>query len=108
MSSIYLKNSDISRILIGIPQGHKHLRIIIELKNNKKLIFSEATLANIVRAYITVKTHPKITSVELLLKNLENEEIKNGYSKFQLLESYKDSFTVSKEMREIMDKAENL
>jgi len=60
-----IRNEDVNKILVGVPEGHKHLRISMKLKNGAILIFQEATIANILRAYITVKTHPNIRAQEL-------------------------------------------
>jgi len=106
MSIVYIKNSDISRILIGTPIKHKHLRVVIELRNGEKIIFSEATIANIVRAYVTIKTHPKINSLELESYDLSDDQnLKEGYSKFQLLETNKESLKISYEIEKILDEA---
>ncbi len=60
MSSIrIIRNDEIETVLIGVPKGHKHLRVCMKLKNNSAMIFQEATIANILRAYITLKAHPK-------------------------------------------------
>jgi hypothetical protein len=37
----------------------------MKLKDNSAMIFQEATMANILRAYVTVKTHPTIKAQEL-------------------------------------------
>jgi len=55
-----IRNEEVKQVLIGMPKGHKHIRVYIKLKNGNALIFQEATIANILRAYITVKTHPNI------------------------------------------------
>lgn len=50
-----IRNEDIEKVLIGVPKGHKYLRVCMKLKNNSTMIFQEATMANILRAYITIK-----------------------------------------------------
>jgi hypothetical protein len=65
-----IRNEDVTKVLVGPPEGHKHLRIAMKLKNGQVLIFQEATIANILRAYTTVKTHPKIRALELEMKTL--------------------------------------
>jgi hypothetical protein len=47
-------------------------------------MFQEAAVANIVRAFITVKTHPQKISVRLKGRRLE--ERKPGYAEWQLIE----------------------
>ena len=60
-----LRNEDIKELITEIPEGHKHLRTTIVLQDGTELIFQEATIANLVRAYTTVKTHPTIKKVIL-------------------------------------------
>jgi hypothetical protein len=79
-----ISNEDIKRVLAEIPEGHKHLRTKILLHDNTELIFQEATIANIVRAYITVKTHPQKKSLELKGKKLKDH--KPEYAGWQLIE----------------------
>ena len=73
-------------MLIGVPKGHKHLRVCMKLKNNSAIIFQEATIANILRAYVTIKTHPEIKAQELKMHVLGETSQKQGYALHQLLE----------------------
>ena len=52
-------NEDIKEILVEIPEGHQHIRTKVTLKDDTELVFQEATIANLTRAFITVKTHPQ-------------------------------------------------
>lgn len=79
-----LRNEDIKELIVKIPEGHKHLRTTIILRDGTELIFQEATIANLVRAYTTVKTHPTIKKVNLKGKKIA--ERKDGYAEWQLLE----------------------
>jgi hypothetical protein len=79
-----IRNEDIKEIVVEIPEGHKHIRTKITLQDATELVFQEAAVANITRAYITVKTHPQKTSVKLKGKQLD--EKKEGYAGWQLLE----------------------
>lgn len=79
-----IRNEDIKEILVELPEGHKHIRLKIILQDDTELVFQEAAVANITRAYITVKTHPQKTSVKLKGKQLN--EKKAGYADWQLLE----------------------
>ena len=79
-----IRNEDIKEIVVEIPEGHKHIRTKITLHDATELVFQEAAVANITRAYITVKTHPQKTSVKLKGKQLD--EKKEGYAGWQLLE----------------------
>ena len=94
-----LRNRDINFILIGTPTNHRHIRTIMDTKYGT-IIFQEATIANLTRAYITLKTHPKIKAMRLTLKEMDKEEIKLGYARFQLIESEIDS----KKLQEEIDK----
>ena len=79
-----IRNEDIKEILVEIPEGHKHIRTKITLQDNTELVLQEAAIANITRAYITVKTHPQKESVKLKGRQLADK--KDGYADWQLLE----------------------
>jgi hypothetical protein len=79
-----IKNEDIKEVRAEIPEGHKHLRTTIVFQDGTRLVFQEATIANIVRAYITIKTHPVIKKV--LLKGRKLADRKDGYAEWQLVE----------------------
>ncbi|MDI3324781.1 hypothetical protein QKW35_10370 [Pontibacterium granulatum] len=81
-----LTNADISEIHIAPPPGHLHLRTTIKLKSGEEIVLQEATVANLVRAYIGIKTHPQQTSCRLVGQELEKGEMKNGFANWQLLE----------------------
>jgi len=79
-----ISNEMVKEVVMEVPEGHKHLRTSIVLEDNTELIFQEATIANMVRAYTTMKTHPQKTSVRLKGKSLQNK--KQGFADYQLLE----------------------
>lgn len=79
-----IHNEDIKELTAEVPKGHKHLRTTIVLQDGTEFVFQEATVANLVRAYITVKTHPAIKKVTLKGKKLA--ERKKDYAEWQLLE----------------------
>ena len=79
-----IRNEDIVRVIAGIPEGHRHLRTTVQLADGTELVFQEASIAAIVRAYIRVKTHPSTTCVELKGKRVA--EHKEGYAEWQLME----------------------
>jgi len=79
-----IRNEDIREILVEIPEGHKHIRTKITLQDGSELVFQEAAVANIARAYITVKTHPQKESVKLKGAHVNGK--KPGYADWQLLE----------------------
>lgn len=72
------------RVTAEIPEGHRHLRTTVELADGTELVFQEAAVANIVRAYVGVKTHPLRKRVVLRGERLA--ERKEGYAEWQLLE----------------------
>ena len=79
-----IRNEDIKEILVEVPEGHKHIRTKIILQDDTELVLQEAAIANIARAYITVKTHPQKESVKLKGRQLTDK--KDGYADWQLLE----------------------
>ena len=81
-----LANADIREINLEIPQGDKHLRTTIRLSSGEELILQEATVANLVRGYINVKTHPRMAECRLTGQLLSEEDMKEGYAPWQLLE----------------------
>jgi len=103
-----IRNEDVDQVLIGTPEAHKHLRVCMKLKNGSILIFKEATVANISRAYITMKTHPNIQAQELKMKLLTEESRKEGYATHQLLETRRKNRGIKKELKELLEKAEAL
>jgi hypothetical protein len=79
-----VKNEDVKELTAEVPEGHKHLRITMMLYDGTEITFQEATIANLVRAYITVKTHPGVNKIILKGKRLPDR--KEGYAEWQLLE----------------------
>ena len=98
-----IRNEDVNKVLVRVPEGHKHLRISMKLKNGLVLIFQEATIANILRAYATVKTHPNIRAQELKMKMLTNLR-KDGYGVHQLLETPRKNEGVENELKKLIEK----
>lgn len=101
MERVILRNEDIRRVLMGVPKAHRHLRALIETKRGAFYVFQEATVANMVRAYVTLKTHPSIYGIELINKECD-EDLKEGYAKSQLIESGKGSQKVIEEMDKLL------
>ena len=90
-----LRNKDVKRVLLGVPQGHQHLRLLLETEG-MGLILQEATLANLMRAYIGIKTHPQRRALELVLQEVEVR--KEGYARFQLLETGREDGEIEDEL----------
>ncbi|MBE0519709.1 hypothetical protein IBX35_01520 [Candidatus Bathyarchaeota archaeon] len=100
-----IRNEDIEKVLIGVPKGHKHLRVCVKLKDNSVMILQEATIANILRAYVTVKTHPKIKAQELKMHVLGETSQKQGYALHQLLETSRNQEEIEEELRQFLAKS---
>lgn len=83
-ADMIVHNEDIKELIAQIPEGHKHLRTTIFLLDGTELVFQEAAIANLVRAYITVKTHPSKKKVILTGRKIETR--KNGFAEWQLVE----------------------
>ncbi len=79
-----IANEEVTELIAEIPEGHTHLRTTIVLQNGTSFTFQEATIANLVRAYIAVRTHPRLAGVRLSGRKLG--ERKEGYAEWQLLE----------------------
>jgi len=101
-----IRNEDVNKILVGVPEGHKHQRISMKLKNGLVLIFQEATIANILRVYTTVKTHPNIRAQELKMRTLPVGLRRDGYAVHQLLETPRKTKDVERELKELLEKGE--
>lgn len=86
MSRRILTNEEIKAIEISVPEGHQHLRTVLQLAGGEELVLQEATVANLVRAYLAVKTHPQRQRVRLVGRGLTAEERKEGFADWQLLE----------------------
>lgn len=96
---ILLRNEDVERVLIGVPTGHEHLRVVIEAKR-ERIVLHEATIANIVRGFVAVKTHPKLGAIEL--RKVKVERGKKGFAAFQLLETGREEKEVVEDIDSIL------
>jgi hypothetical protein len=79
-----IRNEDVRELIAEVPEGHRHLRITLFLTDGTEVVFQEATIANLVRAYVTVKTHP--TKGRVALKGRKVDHGKDGYAPWQLIE----------------------
>ena len=100
-----IRNEDIQKVLLGTPKDHKHLRVCIKMKDNSFIIFQEATIANILRSYMTIKTHPTIRAQQLELKRLTSKELKKDYATHQLLEVPRDPEEIEDEIKDLLEKS---
>jgi len=103
-----VRNEDVQRVLIGVPEGHKHLRVYLELQSGVAFIFQEATIANILRGFITVKTHPRTDAVQLERREVPIQLLRTGFAKNQLLETPKGSREIKRELKSLLDSASRL
>jgi len=109
MNKIHIiRNEDVNRVLVGVPKGHKHRRICIALQSGLSLIFQEATIANILRVYTTIKTHPSIRAQKLQIQTLSTDQRKEGYAIHQLIETPTTSEEIETELKELLEKSELL
>jgi len=99
----FIRNDDVDRVLIGVPEGRKHLRFCMKLKDGSVLVFQEATVANILRAYTTIKTHPTVRALELKMRPLATKTLKEGFAEYQLLETSKKSEEIERKLRNLLE-----
>ncbi len=79
-----ITNEEIMEVVVEIPEGHRHVRTTVVLRDGQEITFQEAAIANLVRAFITIKTHPQKTRIRLKGKILDGR--KESYAEWQLLE----------------------
>ena len=79
-----LRNRSVARLLVGVPEGHEHIRARIETASGDVITLQEATLAALCRAYMDVSTHPQRRAVELRASPVEDR--KQGFAVHQLIE----------------------
>jgi hypothetical protein len=83
---ISLANGDVLELELAVPPGHHHLRAVLRLRDGGEVVLQEATVANLVRAYVDLKTHPFRESVCLAGRELNASQRKEGFAAWQLLE----------------------
>ncbi len=81
---LIVRNSDVNKVLLGPPKGHKHIRGLIFLKNGLIIVLQQATLENIARGVISLITHPVKKALSLKCVRLEDRKV--GYAEYQLIE----------------------
>jgi len=81
-----LANADITEISLVTPRGHKHLRTTIKLQSGEEIVLQEATVANLVRAYVGIKTHPQRKGCRLIGRELSEGDKKKAFASWQLIE----------------------
>lgn len=83
------RNEDVEEIILAIPHKHYHVRCVIKFRD-QTILLQEATLAALVRSYLSILLHPVKKGVILRKTCLSKEERKPGYAECQLIE-VKDS-----------------
>ena len=94
------RNCDVERVVAIIPEGHKHLRLIIEFRD-QTIVLQEATVAAIVRAYVSTVAHPTRRSIELVMREFKPGEVKDGYALCQLIETPTPEEELERKWREV-------
>ncbi len=84
-----VRTEEVEAVTVEQPQGHVHLRTTLRLADGTEWVLQEATVAAIVRAFVSVKTHPARTRVDLRGASLA--ERKPGFADWQLLETAEES-----------------
>lgn len=98
-----LCNKDVESAILAVPQGHRHLRLTLTDRAGGTIILQEATVAAIVRAYTTVKTHPVKNAVKLV--SVKPEKLKKGYAADQLVEVVETEKKIILEVSELLEAA---
>lgn len=83
--NLLLRNREVLRVLVGVPDGHQHLRARIETAAGDVITLQEATLAALARAYLQITTHPTLQAVELRAEAVTSR--KDGFAEYQLLDT---------------------
>ncbi len=95
-SNMLLRNRSVVRLLVGVPEGHEHIRARIETAAGDVITLQEATLAALCRAYMDVSTHPRRRAVEL--RSAPVEDRKDGFAVHQLIEAAAEEGAVRAEL----------
>lgn len=98
---VVYRNEDIERVIAFIPPGHMHVRVLIETKD-KIIVFQEATIAGIIRAYVNVGMHPYRKALELQCTRLGKDSRKIGFAEYQLIESNRSEKSILDEVTSII------
>jgi len=80
-----ITNREVVEIALSVPPGHKHLRAILSLSDGNRIVLQEATVANLVRAYVTLITHPTTREIRLVGREVM-DGLKEGFAPWQLIE----------------------
>lgn len=92
----FLSTHEVMQLLFGMPKDHKHCRLVIKTNQAESLVLSEALVAAIVRAYVTLKTHPMRLGIEMTSQLVSNS--KADFANWQLLETEKPDIDIQREI----------
>ena len=93
-------NAEIEEVLLGVPSGHRHLRAAIKTAVGT-FLFQEAALAGLLRAFVTVKTHPLTRALRLVRRRPSG--VKRGFDPDQLLEEEMDEEEIEAELARLLE-----
>jgi len=99
-----LRTDEIQKVWFGRPSGHRHHRLAMQLADGTVLIFPEAVVAAIVRAYTGVKNHPTRRAVELQATEAVNR--KKDFARHQLLETDRSEQEIAALLADLLSAAE--
>ena len=98
---IRLSTTEVEQIVFGIPENHKHCRLMIKTNQNQTFIFSEALVAAIVRSYVSVKTHPTRRAIKMAQKIIAKP--KDDFATYQLIETTANDSDIQFELSRYID-----
>ena len=95
-----VRNEEVKEVIIGIPFGNEQLRVVIRLEG-RDLIFHEALIAGILRAFVIIKTHPQKRAIAL--KTVKLLQRKDGYAERQLIETERTPEEVEVTLKDLLE-----
>ncbi len=98
---ISVRNRDVERVLIGVPKGHKHKRVVLKLRDGSVIILHEATAENLARAMVEVEMHPYREAISLRGEELDVR--KQDYDRYQLIEESLSEDLIVDEITKIIE-----
>lgn len=96
------KIEDVEECLLAVPRCHRHLRLALRY-GDEVLILPEAVVAVVVRAYLTVQTHPQRRAIHLVAREVPNA--KHGFAARQLLEQETPDEEIEKRLHDLLQLA---
>ncbi len=97
---LVIRNRDVRRVLMGVPKGHEHMRVVFELNDGSTIVFHEATMENVSRGIVEIEMHPTRKAISLV--GIELDERKEGYSRYQLIEEDMEESRIVEELTDLL------